>query len=71
MRPSDNFSVADIEYANKVDPLGISTWSNAVDGLGKYREKGGKVLTFHGTRDPVRNLIWPSVPQRLLILVFP
>jgi len=52
-RSLDTFSVSDIEYADAVDPVGISTWSNAVDGLGEFRDKGGKVLTFHGTRDPV------------------
>jgi len=53
MRPFDGFSVSDIEYADTVDPVGISTWSNAVKGLGEFRDKGGKVLTYHGTRDPV------------------
>lgn len=53
MRSSDNFSVVDVEYSDTVDPVGISTWSNAVEGLGEFRDKGGKVITFHGTRDPV------------------
>jgi len=52
-RPPVGFSVADLEYAGTVDPVGISTWSNAVKGLGKFKDKGGKVLTYHGTRDPV------------------
>jgi len=53
MRPFDGFSVSDLEYADTVDPVGISTWSNVVDGLVEFRDKGGKVFSFHGTRDPV------------------
>ena len=57
----DFLTVADLEYADTIDPAGISTWANAVEGLGQFRNKGGKVITFHGTRDPVchpfRNLM--------------
>ncbi|KAF9648832.1 tannase and feruloyl esterase [Thelephora ganbajun] len=52
MRSFDNFSVSDLEYTKTVDPAGISTWTNAIHGLCKFRDKGGKVITFHGTRDP-------------------
>jgi len=63
MRPLDGFSVADLEYADTVDPVGISTWSNVVDGLSGFRNKGGKVITFHGTRDPVSHPIESSMPR--------
>jgi hypothetical protein len=52
-----NFSVVDIEYADSIDPVGISTWTNALQGLGRFKQKGGKLLTFHGTRDPVRPIL--------------
>ncbi|KAF9648960.1 tannase and feruloyl esterase [Thelephora ganbajun] len=48
-----NFSVADIEYADSVDPVGVSTWENALQGLAEFKRKGGKLLTYHGTRDPM------------------
>lgn len=65
-RPFVNFSVADMEYSDTVDPVGISTWSNAVEGLGKYRKKGGKVITFHGTRDPVCHFTNSFMPRHFL-----
>jgi len=46
-------SASDLEYSDTADPAGISTWSNIAKGLGKYGAKGGKILTYHGTRDPV------------------
>jgi hypothetical protein len=52
-----NFSVADLVYADKVDPVGISTWTNSLQGLAEFKKKGGKLITFHGTRDPVRRII--------------
>lgn len=55
-------TVTDLEYAGTVDPAGISTWSNAVDGLGDFRESGGKIITYHGTRDPVRYLTESFIP---------
>jgi len=62
MRPFDGFSVSDIEYADTVDPVGISTWSNTANGLGEFKDKGGKILSYHGTRDPVRYSIKFLVP---------
>jgi feruloyl esterase len=47
----DNFSVADIEYADTVDPGGISTWSGDLSG---FRNHGGKLLAYHGSSDAVR-----------------
>jgi hypothetical protein len=47
--------------ADAIDPFGISTWTNVVPGLGEYWKKGGKILTYTGTRDPVcRFLSRPS-----------
>jgi len=54
---TNNFSVADLEYSDEVDPVGISSWTNIVKGVSKYGRKGGKIITFHGTRDP-------AVPSR-------
>ena len=56
-RSFDGLTVSDLEYADTVDPAGISTWSNVVDGLGRFRDRGGKVLTYHGTYDQVRHPI--------------
>lgn len=55
-RSLDNFSVADLVIAGALDPVGISTWRNALTGLAEFKNKGGKLLTFHGTRDPVRRI---------------
>jgi len=70
MRSFDGFSVTDLEYADTVDPAGISTWSNTVDGLSKFRDKGGKVITFHGTLDSVCYPVESLVPRYSLIRVF-
>ena len=43
----------DLEYADALDPVGISTWDNALPGLAQFKRRGGKMLTYHGTRDPV------------------
>jgi len=50
-RSVENFSVDDLVYARSVDPVGMSTWENALPGLAQFKEKGGKILTYHGTRD--------------------
>jgi feruloyl esterase len=45
-----NFSIQDIEYADVVNPGDIRTWSTDFN---KFRARDGKLLTFHGRRDPV------------------
>lgn len=42
------FSIDDIARANRLDPYGISTYN---PNLRKFVDKGGKLLTFHGTAD--------------------
>ena len=49
--------MADLVYADTVDPVGISTWTNSLQGLAEFKNKGGKLLTYHGTRDPVRPIL--------------
>ena len=49
--------MTDIVYADTVDPVGISTWTNSLQGLAEFKNKGGKLLTYHGTRDPVRRIL--------------
>jgi len=42
------FGVLDIEYADTINPGGISTWNGD---LSRFRSQGGKLLTYHGRRD--------------------
>jgi len=44
----DNFSVKDIEFSDTINPGGIATWNGDVSA---FRDRGGKVLTYHGRRD--------------------
>jgi feruloyl esterase len=46
-----NFSIADIEYARELNPGNIATWNGD---LHKFKQRGGKVLTYHGRSDPVQ-----------------
>jgi len=41
-------------HADVADPVGVSTWGNSLQGLAKFKDKGDKLLTFHGTQNPVR-----------------
>jgi feruloyl esterase len=43
--------VQDIEFADTINPGGIATWSG---NFSDFLNKGGKLLTYHGTADPVR-----------------
>ncbi|KAG6835609.1 hypothetical protein H0H93_016535 [Arthromyces matolae] len=43
-----NFSVQDIEFANRINPGGISTFDGD---FSRFRDRGGKFLTYHGRRD--------------------
>lgn len=47
----DNFTVSNVEFADKLDVGNIATWSGD---LSAFKERGGKFLTFHGRSDPVR-----------------
>lgn len=40
-----------MEYADEINPGGVATWSG---NLSAYRERGGKILTYHGRFDGVR-----------------
>jgi len=44
----DNFSVKDIEFSDTINPGGIATWNGD---LSPFRNRGGKILTYHGRRD--------------------
>ena len=46
----DNFGVADIEFADTINPGGISTWN--VD-LSAFHDRGGKIVAYHGRGDEV------------------
>lgn len=43
-----NFTVADIEFAQSLDPSGISTHKADIS---PFMQRGGKLLTYHGTMD--------------------
>ncbi|PPQ72872.1 hypothetical protein CVT24_001546 [Panaeolus cyanescens] len=43
-----NFSRADIEFSDTINPGGISTWNGD---LSLFRNRGGKFITYHGRRD--------------------
>lgn len=43
-----NFTVADVEFAQRLDPSGISTMNADIQ---PFLDRGGKILTYHGTQD--------------------
>lgn len=45
-----NLTLKDIEAAKEVDTFGISTWKADLSGV---RDRGAKVLHYHGLQDPV------------------
>ena len=45
-----DYGLDDIYFSNKIDPGGISTFSGD---FSAFRNKGGKFLTYHGSRDEV------------------
>jgi feruloyl esterase len=47
----ENFGISDIEYADTINPGGVATWNGD---LSKFRDVGGKLLTYHGRQDGVR-----------------
>ena len=47
-----DYGLDDIYFSNKIDPGGISTFSGD---FSAFRNKGGKFLTYHGSRDEVSN----------------
>ncbi|KAF9020012.1 tannase and feruloyl esterase [Hymenopellis radicata] len=48
----DNFSLADLYYADIMDPFGISSY---IGDLSPFKEQGGKYLAYHGRADPLIN----------------
>jgi len=44
----ENYSIVDVEFADTINPGGISTWNGD---LSAFRARGGKVITYHGRRD--------------------
>lgn len=48
----ENYSIVDVEFADTINPGGISTWNGD---LSAFRARGGKVITYHGRRDQVRH----------------
>lgn len=49
----NDFGVKDIEYGVRMDPGGISAFSGD---MSAFKARGGKLLTYHGRRDEVREL---------------
>ena len=47
-----DYGLDDIYFSNKIDPGGISTFSGD---FSAFRNRGGKFLTYHGSRDEVSN----------------
>lgn len=43
----------DVELANIINPGGIATFNG---NLSAFRDRGGKVVTYHGRQDQVHNL---------------
>lgn len=48
----NDWGVGDIEYADEINPGGVATWDG---NFSAYRERGGKILTYHGRFDGVRS----------------
>jgi feruloyl esterase len=46
----DNYSVADIEFGDTINPGGVATWNGNVSA---FEDRGGKIITFHGRSDQV------------------
>ncbi|KIJ49214.1 hypothetical protein M422DRAFT_28181 [Sphaerobolus stellatus SS14] len=44
----ENFSLVDIEFADSINPGGVSTWNGD---LSTFRDRGGKIISYHGRRD--------------------
>jgi hypothetical protein len=45
-----NFGLEDIEQADQINPGGIATFDGD---LSAFRNRGGKFITYHGSRDPL------------------
>ncbi|KAF7296948.1 Carboxylic ester hydrolase [Mycena indigotica] len=45
-----NYSLADIKQSIQINPGSTATWNGD---LSAFRRRGGKLLTFHGRRDPL------------------
>jgi len=45
-----NFGFQDIEFADTINPGGISTWNGDFN---SFRQRGGKIITYHGRQDQV------------------
>lgn len=60
-----NQSLADAEYARKLNPFGVSAWNG---NLSAFRERGGKILTYHGMQDQLissdNSVSPPAFPTR-------
>jgi hypothetical protein len=46
----ENFSISDIEHAEVLDPGEVNTWNG---NFKAFRERGGKIVTYHGRQDAV------------------
>lgn len=46
----DNFGVADIEFADTINPGGIATWNGD---FSAFHDRGGKIVAYHGRGDEV------------------
>jgi hypothetical protein len=42
--------MSNVEFAQKLNPGNIATWNGD---LSAFRDRGGKILTYHGRSDPV------------------
>ena len=59
----------DLEYADAVDPVGISTWDDALPGLAQFKRRGGKLLTYHGSQDPVGPTLLIERPRSMWCII--
>lgn len=48
-----NFTLDDVTLADNIDPGQISTFDG---NMTAFKARGGKLLTYHGRRDAVRNI---------------